>query len=52
VRAARKFISDRNINALRRQRRFSCGAYGAKRHKGNFLYWATVHSRIALWREI
>src|SRR4029077_8220344 len=28
------------------------GAYGAKRHKGNLLYWATVHSRIALWREI
>jgi hypothetical protein len=30
----------------------SRGANGAKRYKGNLLYWATVHSRIALWREI
>ncbi len=52
LRAARKSTRDCNISALRRERRVSCGAYGAKRHKGNLLYWATVHSRIALWREV
>jgi hypothetical protein len=52
LRAARKSARDCNISALRRECRVSCGAYGAKRHKGNLLYWATVHSRIALWREI
>jgi hypothetical protein len=52
LRAARKITRDCNINARRRQRRFSCGAYGAKRHKGDLLYWATLHRRIAVWREI
>jgi hypothetical protein len=52
LRAARKSTRDCNINALWRQRRVSCGAYGAKRHKGDLLYWATIHSRVALRREI
>jgi hypothetical protein len=26
--------------------------HGTKRNKGDFLYWAIVHSRIALWHKI